>query len=70
MILVRLAVSILRFINLFFKPLTLKNKVTIISRQSDKPTLDISLLDEELRRMKIDTVVLTKTLKKSIAGAI
>lgn len=70
MILVRLAVNILRFINLFFKPLSMKEKVTIISRQSDKPTLDISLLEEELKRMKIDTVILTKTLKRSITGIV
>lgn len=70
MILIRLAVIVLRFINLFFKPLPIKEKVTIISRQSDKPTLDIQLLKECLEKNKIDTVVLTKTLNKSIAGII
>ncbi len=70
MIIVQFAIKILRFINLFFKPLALRQKVTIISRQSDKPTLDISYLSKQLKKMNIETVVLTKTLKKSIPGLI
>lgn len=70
MILVQIAVKFMRFINLFFKPLQLKEKVTIISRQSDKPTLDIALLYEELKQNNIETVVLTKTLKKTLAGVV
>jgi len=70
MILVQIAVKFMRFINLFFKPLQLKEKVTIISRQSDKPTLDIALLYEELKQNNIETVVLTKTLKKTLTGVV
>lgn len=70
MILVRIAVCFLRFMNLFFQPLSLKDKVTIISRQSDKPTLDIALLYEELKRNKVETVVLTKTLNKTLKGVV
>lgn len=70
MILIRLAVSFLRFLNLFFRPLSLKEKVTIISRQADKPTLDISLLQNELEKNHVKTVVLTKTLNKSLKGII
>lgn len=58
------ATAVLRFINLFFKPFRLKGKVAIISRQSDAPTLDIRLLTDCLRQQNIETVVLTKTLKK------
>lgn len=67
---INFAVKILQFINLFFRPLKLKNKVTIISRQSDVPTLDIRLLDECLKKNGMETVVLTKTLEKSLRGAI
>lgn len=64
------ATGVLRFINLFFRPFRLKNKVAIISRQSDESTLDIKLLTDCLRQQNIETVVLTKTLKKSAAGAV
>ena len=70
MSLISIAVGGLRFVNLFFRPLKLKNKVAIISRQSDTPTLDIRLLTERLEREHIPTVVLTKTMKKSVGGAI
>lgn len=69
-VLVKLVIQILRFINLFFKPLSLKDKVTIISRQSDEPTLDIKLLDKCLQEYGTKTVVLTMTLKKTFIGAI
>ena len=39
-------------------------KVVIISRESDEPTLDISMLDEELRRRGIETEVLTQLFTK------
>ena len=64
------ATAVLCFINLFFKPFRLKGKVAIISRQSDAPTLDIRLLTDCLRQQNIEIVVLTKTLKKSAAGAV
>ena len=69
-IIVYLAVHILRFVNLLFKTFKLKNKVTIISRQADEPTLDIKLLNECLCKYGMETVVLTKTLKKSLSGMI
>lgn len=53
---------------MFFRPLPLKEKVCIISRQADEPTLDIKLLDQELKRQGAETVVLTKTLKKNLKG--
>lgn len=68
--LIRIAVGALRCVNLVFRPLHLKNKVAIISRQSDVPTLDIQLLDDCLHRMDIPTVVLTKTMKKSAGGMV
>lgn len=69
-LIIKTAVALLRFINLFFRPLKLKDRVVIISRQSDKPTLDIKLLRDCLESRGIETAVLTKTLQKSIAGAL
>lgn len=43
------------------------NKITLISRQSDAPSLDFELLDKELKNRNIRTAVLTKTLNKSPA---
>ncbi len=70
MILTHLAVKALRFANLFFKPLSLKDKVAIISRQSDEPTLDIRILNDALKSENMNTVVLTSTLEKSIPGMV
>lgn len=67
---VNLAVIILRFVNVFFKPLKLKKKVAIISRQSDTPTMDIEMLDSALKEKGIETVVLCKKLEKSISGGL
>lgn len=67
---VKIAVAMLRFINLFFGKPELISRVLIISRQADKPTLDISLLDGRLRAMGVETVVLTRTLKKSPLGLV
>ena len=69
-IIVQFAVTVLRIINLFFRPLSLKEKVVIISRQSDEPTLDIRILDNCLQENGVRTVVLTKTLQKSLKGAV
>lgn len=49
---------------------TKPGKVTFISRQSDEPSLDFQLLNEELKKKHIETVILCRTLEKSIAGAI
>ena len=40
------AVWIIRFVDLFFRPLKLKRKVAVISRQADEPTLDIGLSEK------------------------
>ena len=68
MTLIRIAVSVLRAVNLVFKPMKLKNKVAIISRQSDVPTLDVEMLADALDRENTKTVILTKKLDKSPSG--
>lgn len=67
-VLIGFGIYVFRFINIFLKPLSLKKEATIISRQSDKPTLDIKLLNDCLNSCGIKTVVLTKTLKNSFVG--
>lgn len=49
---------------------TKPGKITFISRQSDEPSLDFQLLKEELDKRNLETVLLCRTLEKSIAGAI
>jgi len=65
---ISIAVLCARIINLIFKPLKLRNKIAIISRQSDVPTLDIQMLDDRFKKSGIKTVILTKKLNKSISG--
>ena len=57
-----------RFIYCFFKLLPTKNKVTMISRQSDKKTIDFALLEDELKNAsdKIKTVILCHKLDGGI----
>ena len=63
-ILMKITVVIFNIIYLFFKPLKLKNKITILSRQSNKKTVDINLIENELMSRSIETVVLTKRITK------
>ena len=41
-----------------------KGRVAIISRESDEPTMDIAMLDAELKKRGISTEVLTKLFTK------
>lgn len=45
-----------------------KDKIVLISRQSDTPSLDFQLLEEELKYRGMETVVLCKTLNKTVTG--
>ncbi len=53
-----------------FKLLPTKNKVTLISRQSDDTTLDFKLLGDELWKDGINVVTLTKKLEPRITRII
>lgn len=65
-----LMVIVLKAVNFIFKPFKTRKKVSIISRQSDAPTLDIQLLYEGLKRRGIETVALTKKIDYSFVGLI
>lgn len=64
------AVGIIRLVNLFFRPLKLKRKVAIISRQANKPTLDISLMKKYFDKAGVENIVLTKKLDRSFIGGL
>ena len=66
----RMAVWILNMIYLVFRPLKMKNRITIMSRQSNKMTTDIRLLKEALEKRNVETAVLTRRLTKSFSGGI
>ena len=58
-------------INILYLPFRLKpqrNKVTIISRQSNKPSMDIKAISGELEGRGIETAVLCKKMDESIKG--
>lgn len=69
-IIISIAVLCAHIANLVFKPLKLRNKIAIISRQSDVPTLDIQMLNDRLNKSGIETAVLTKKLNKSVFGMV
>lgn len=62
----------LRLVYSVFKLFPQKNKVVFVSRQSNKPSVDYKLIEEELKRVSPETevVMLTKKLEKSISGLI
>lgn len=61
-LIIAIAVGLLKFINLFFRPIKLKKQVVIISRQSDVETMDIKMLREGLEQMNIKVKVLCRKL--------
>ncbi len=60
---------ILNVIYLFFKLFKRRNQITLISRESDKPSVDFVLLESELKKELPDyrIVVLTKLMKNKFA---
>lgn len=63
--------GILNLIYVFFKLLRVEDKVTMISRQSDKKTLDIELLEGELKkRAGITVICLCRTMNSDLIGLI
>lgn len=65
---IQLIVVLMRFINLFFKPLKLQKRAVIISRQANEPTLDIELLSKSLKKHGIETTILCKKIEKNFIG--
>ena len=69
-LLMKCMVAVARIVYKLFSFVRLQDKVVILSRQSDEPSIDICLLRDECSRRNIKNVVLTKKLEKSISGAL
>lgn len=66
-VLLKIAIFFLKILYFFFKLLPTQNKITMISRQSDKITIDFDLLSKEiLKRGNYKVVVLTHKLKPGL----
>lgn len=65
-----MAVLLANVVYLPFRLLKIRKKASILSRQADEPTLDISMLANELKSREIKHVVLSKKLEKSASSAI
>ena len=68
-VLIKIYVGISRFIYLFFKLLPVKNKIVMISRQSNEVNKDFKLLGQELEK-RYTVVYLCKTLDKGIQATL
>lgn len=64
------AVSVLRCVYTAFSAVSLRDKVVIISRQANRPTVDIRLLGEALADKGVETVIMAKRLNKSFIGGV
>ncbi len=70
-IIINIARSILNAIYSLLKLFTQKNKILFISRQGDKPSLDFTMLADELRRSSdIEVVMLCKKIPSGIVGKV
>lgn len=66
----KIAVWILKKVYLLFRPVRLKRKVVMLSRQSGKPGMDFRLLEAELNRRGIENVVLCHEMESSLTGLV
>lgn len=71
-IIIKIGIIVLNFIYSIFKLLPQRKKISVMSRQSDSPSMDILLLKDTISRMHPDysVVVLCRKLENSPAGAI
>lgn len=71
-LLIYLYIFIIRIVYFFFKFFKTKNKIVFISRQSNKPSLDFIMLEEEVlkQNQNIKIVMLTKKVEKNIKSVL
>ena len=71
-ILLKIAVAMLKVIYIPISILPLQNKISIISRQGDKPSLDIELLGKGIKQYHpgFKIVIMTKKLSTSLLGSV
>ena len=68
-VLIKLGIFCLNVVYFFMKLCKTKNKITFISRQSNKPSVDFRLLEKELSK-KYEVVMLCKTLDNGLMNKI
>ena len=71
-IIIEIAKFVLRAIYAIFKLFKTRNKITFLSRQSNTPSIDFMLLEQELKSRSKDTkfVMLTKRIESGIKAKI
>ena len=72
MILVKFGILVLNIIYFFIKLFPQRKRITFISRQSNKKSDDISLLEKDIKKRdsSIDVVVLCKKKEKGLASKV
>lgn len=66
----RLFIFFMNLLYLFFKPLKTKNKIVMISRQSNEVSDDFQLLGKEFKKQGIEVVYLCKTLDGGVNSTV
>lgn len=71
-ILIKIAIGVMQLFYELFKLFPVRNKIVFISRQADEPSLDFSMLADEIKKEHPDyeTVMLCKMLNSGIASKI
>ena len=71
-LIIKTGIFVLNIIYSVMKLLPQKRKISFISRQSSRPSLDITMLDRKLRELHSDyqTVILCRTLDPGILSKI
>ena len=71
-ILIYLYIFVLKIIYFFCKLFKTKNKIVFISRQSNKPSLDFIMLEEEILKLNpsFETIMLTKKVEKNVKSVL
>ena len=71
-LIIKVAIFVLNVIYIPFKCLKTKNKITYISRQSNTPSIDFKLLNQEMENIdgSVKQVMLTKKIGQGIISKI
>ena len=68
-VLLKIGIGILNIIYFFIKLFRTRNKITLISRQSNKPSVDFKMLESKLSK-KYEVVVLCKMIDNGLKNKI
>mgnify|MGYP003376967049 CR=1 FL=1 len=70
-IIIKFGILCFKFVYFFFKLLPTKNRVVMISRQSDLPSIEFKMIQQEVKQLEkeVDVVFLCKTMGRGIDSA-